>query len=214
MHFRSWRTISPAQMSTPRAIPVIKVTNPSSIAWRIATSRSFFISASGRVSFSGRCPVKQQRCSRSSVLFAISSPQTGLGHIPRLADSVAGEKRIEHGPHTTISENLTSFDGFARNDCRSQLIYIAVAVPHLVRHLWDFIVHIASYCVSFDMMDRLKLPVVAEGYVVRWLFRPTVASDGAEIFVVVLYDVDPADTTAVWTLRTKSNDIDHIGISA
>lgn len=210
--FRSWRTISPAQISTPRAIPVIKVTNPSSIAWRIVASRSFFISASDRFSFSGRCPVKQQRCSRSSASFAILSPQSGLGHVPRLADSVASEECIKHCPHTTISENLTSLYGLTGEDCRSQFINVAVTVPYLVWHFWDFIVHITGNCVAFDMMDRLKLPVVAESYVVRRLFRPTVASNWAEVFIVVLYDVDPADTTAVWTLRTKSNDIDHIGI--
>lgn len=151
-----------------------------------------------------------QILTHSTFFFAIALTQAGLGHVPCLADRVAGEERIKHSPHTTVPKNLTSFNGLSRDDCRSQLIHIAVGIPHFIWHLWDFIVHIAGHGVSLDMVDRLELPIVAESDVVRWLFRPSIAADRAEVFVMVFDDVDPADTTAVWALRTQGNDIDHI----
>lgn len=60
---RSRKTISAAQMSTPRAMPEMNVTKPSFIACRISASSHEMASFSDIFSFSGRCPVKQQRCS-------------------------------------------------------------------------------------------------------------------------------------------------------
>ena len=57
-------------------MPEMKVTKPSSMAARISRSRAATISDSGRESFSGRCPVKQQLWSRVSDF--ISNANTSL----------------------------------------------------------------------------------------------------------------------------------------
>ena len=65
---RSCKTISAAQMSTPLAIPEINTVKLSSSALQISFFSSSLISRSGLFSFSGLCPVKQQRC----ILFSFS----------------------------------------------------------------------------------------------------------------------------------------------
>lgn len=55
-------TSSAANMSVPGAIPVMNVVYPSAIARSITSAKSGFISSSEYLSFSGRCPVKQQQC--------------------------------------------------------------------------------------------------------------------------------------------------------
>ena len=60
--FRRFNTISAAQISTPLAIPNIKVVYPHSMAAFISRSNSLIISLSTKNSFSGLCPVKQHQC--------------------------------------------------------------------------------------------------------------------------------------------------------
>ena len=44
--------------------------------------------------------------------------------------------------------------------------------------------HIPGNGVAFDVMDGLELPIVAECYVVRWLFRPAVPANRTEVFTI------------------------------
>lgn len=69
---RRRRTTSAAQMSTPLAIPEMKVWKPSVIAARISRSSEATISTSLLFSFSGRWPVKHTRRILSSGSFDIS----------------------------------------------------------------------------------------------------------------------------------------------
>lgn len=68
---RRRRTTSAAQMSTPLAIPEMKVWKPSATAARISSSSDATISASLLFSFSGRWPVKHTRRILSSDSFDI-----------------------------------------------------------------------------------------------------------------------------------------------
>ena len=56
----------------------------------------------------------------------------------------------------------------------------------------------------------LELPIVAECYVVRWLFRPAVTSDRTEVFIVLFNDIDPSDVATVRLLGSQGNDIHHV----
>ena len=70
--------------------------------------------------------------------------------------------------------------------------------------------HIPGNGVTLNVVDGLKLPIVAEGYVVRRLFRPAVASDRSEIFIVFLNDIDPSDVATIRLLGSQGNDIHHV----
>ena len=58
-----------------------------------------------------------QILTHSTFFLSIALAQASLGNVPCLADRVAGKECIKHSPYTTVPENLTSFDGFSRDEC-------------------------------------------------------------------------------------------------
>ena len=116
-----------------------------------------------------------------------------------------------------VSKYVREQKRYTKNDLRTLFSFTEEEIQAFLRRLKAYGVMKAVKNTPLQMElsdltdeDRLEPPIVAESYVVRRLFRPTVAADRAEVFVMGLDDVYPGDTTAVWTLGTKCNDIDHI----
>ena len=72
--------------------------------------------------------------------------------------------------------------------------------------------HISCYGIAFDVVNGLELSIVAERYVVWWLFRPAVSTHRTEILIMIFYDVNPCDVATVRLCGSQRNDIYHIGI--
>lgn len=130
--------------------------------------------------------------------------------IPRFADGITGQESVQHCPYPSVPENLPSLDRLSGDDCRPKFVNIAIGIPDLVRHFRYLIMHITRNGVSFDVMDGLELPIVAECYVVWRLFRPTVPANRTEVFTIFLDDIYPSDVAAVRLLGSQGNDINHV----